>query len=78
MKKYSITIKGHRTSISLEEAFWFGLESAAAAEGISRVNLITKIDKARKAQGLSSACRLYVLNFYQTATAPHSAKSRCD
>ena len=55
MKKYSITIAGHRTSVSLEEAFWHGLEAAAKSESTSRIALITKIDKGRKAHGLSSA-----------------------
>ncbi len=67
MKKYSITIAGHRTSVSLEEAFWTGLGEAARAEGISRAALVTRIDKKRKTRGLSSALRLHVLEFYKYA-----------
>jgi len=65
MKKYSITIAGHRTSVSLEEPFWSGLNEAARAAGLSRVALITKIDKIRGSRGLSSALRLHVLEFYK-------------
>jgi len=70
MKKYSITIKEHRTSISLEEEFWRGLEEAATSEGLSRIALITKIDKIRGKGGLSSACRIHVLNFYRSRAEP--------
>lgn len=66
MKKYSITIAGHRTSISLEEEFWAGLAEAAEAQGISRAALVTSIDKERKTNGLSSALRLHVLEFYRS------------
>ena len=71
MKKYSITIAGHRTSISLEEEFWAGLAEAAKAEGISRTALVTRIDKERKTQGLSSALRLHVLEYYKSGGMAH-------
>lgn len=64
MKKRSITIAGHRTSISLEEEFWDMLRNIAAAEGCSLAALIGRIDKKRGSANLSSAIRVQVLEFY--------------
>ncbi len=65
MQKRSITIKGHRTSVSLEPEFWDVLSSLAKAEGLSLANLIAEIDRTRTAastpSGLASALRVYVL-----------------
>ena len=60
MKKRSISIKGHQTSISLEDPFWDALGQIAAARQISIASLIAEIDQSRKG-GLSSAIRLFVL-----------------
>ena len=60
MKKRSITIHGHRTSVSLEEPFWTILRAIAAQRGLSLANLVQMIDKERNG-GLSSALRLFVL-----------------
>ena len=59
MKKRSVTIHGHRTSISLEDPFWDSLNEIAAIRGQSLASLITEIDKTRDG-GLSSALRLFV------------------
>lgn len=59
MKKRSVTIHGHRTSISLEDPFWNSLNDIAAQRGQSLASLITEIDKNRDG-GLSSALRLFV------------------
>ena len=59
MKKRSVTIHGHRTSISLEDPFWDSLNDIAAKRGQSLASLITEIDKNRDG-GLSSALRLFV------------------
>ncbi len=62
MKKRSITIAGHRTSITLEEAFWVELKRLADHEGKTLAQLITAIDSARDLKtNLSSALRLYIL-----------------
>ncbi len=63
--KRSITIAGHRTSLSLEPEFWDALKSLAKAQSLSTAQLITKIDKSRNARNLSSACRVYVLQALQ-------------
>lgn len=59
-EKRSITIAGHRTSISLEPEFWAELTAIAALEKLSLNKLVTKIDLERGGN-LSSALRLYVL-----------------
>lgn len=60
MKKRSVKISGHVTSVSLEEPFWDELKKIAAAEKLSLNALIAKIDGTREGN-LSSALRLYVL-----------------
>ncbi len=60
IKKRSVEIAGHRTSLSLEEAFWRALKRIAAQDGVSINRLIERIDRER-AGNLSSAVRIYVL-----------------
>ena len=59
-RKRSITIAGHRTSLSLEQAFWDALSAYARRDGVSINRLLTEIDEARESN-LSSAARVYVL-----------------
>ena len=70
MKKHSVSIAGHRTSISLEAPFWDELNRIAQEEGRSLASLIAEIDRDRIAQrseprNLSSALRLHVLQRLQ-------------
>lgn len=60
MKKRSIVIAGHATSVSLEQAFWDELKAIADARGTSVNQLVAEIDAGR-AGNLSSAIRLFVL-----------------
>ncbi|MGB8564350.1 MAG: ribbon-helix-helix domain-containing protein [Pseudolabrys sp.] len=60
--KRSVMIDGHKTSISLEDAFWSSLMEIAHAEGATMSELVAKIDKTRKQGNLSSAVRLFVLD----------------
>ena len=60
MKKRSLSIKGHMTSISLEDAFWQELGRTAQKRGVSVASLVSEIDSTREG-GLSSAIRLFVL-----------------
>lgn len=63
MKKRSVTIAGHRSSITLEDAFWTELQQLAKAQDVSLNALITHIDNERDPeQNLSSALRVYVLD----------------
>jgi predicted DNA-binding ribbon-helix-helix protein len=59
--KRSVTIAGHRTSLSLEPEFWEALKELAAAEGLALPVLIADIDGKRDQRNLSSAARLRVL-----------------
>ncbi|MCH8809701.1 MAG: ribbon-helix-helix domain-containing protein [Proteobacteria bacterium] len=56
----AVEIAGHRTSLSLEEAFWRALKRIAARDGVSINKLIEQIDRVRGGN-LSSAVRIYVL-----------------
>ncbi len=71
MQKHSVTISGHRTSISLEEEFWVGLKAMAAVRHKSLADVIRQIDKDRGNANLSSAIRLAVLNFYKAQIPPN-------
>ena len=68
-KKRSFTIKGHRTSIALEDEFWRALEALAEKNGCTLVQLITRVDqsrvKAASPPGLASALRVYALTKQQ-------------
>jgi predicted DNA-binding ribbon-helix-helix protein len=62
MQNHAITIKGHRTSISLEPEFWQAVKDLAAAQGRPLAQLVAEVDADRRPDmGLSSALRLYVL-----------------
>ena len=75
--KHSLTLKGHRTSVSLEDEFWRAFREIAAAKSMPINALAAEIDADRGMDiGLASAIRLYVLRHYQaqaplvTATSP--------
>ena len=62
--KRSVSIKGHRTSLSLEAEFWAALKEISAARGLSLATLIAEIDRTRSNEtgaNLSSALRVFVL-----------------
>ena len=61
--KKSITIRNHRTSLSLEKEFWDSLKIIAKEQGCSLETLIAKIDSNRKTS-LASSIRVYLLKFY--------------
>jgi predicted DNA-binding ribbon-helix-helix protein len=63
LKKRSLVLAGHGTSLALEPAFWAVLEALAVARGLSLAGLIGSIDAKRGAQPLASACRLAALAF---------------
>ncbi|SIS53480.1 Ribbon-helix-helix domain-containing protein [Paracoccus saliphilus] len=61
--KRSVTIEGHRTSVSLEDAFWRALLYEAEQRGMTRATLIGRIDRNRPPDiGLATALRLFVLS----------------
>lgn len=61
-KKHSLTLRGHRTSVSLEDEFWDAFREIAARDGRAINELAAQIDEARGTEtGLASAIRLFVL-----------------
>lgn len=78
VRKRSVSISGHRTSYSVEDAFQVALQDLATSEGLSLARLIARIDAEKPADSnLSSALRLYVLGAAidgrLTGQAPRSA-----
>ena len=67
--KRSIVIAGHKTSVSLEDAFWTGLKQIAGERKASLSDLVATIDTERQLGNLSSAIRLFVLDFYRNQIA---------
>jgi len=63
--KRSIVRAGHKTSISLEEAFWKSLKEIATQRDSTLSALVAAIDVGRRHSNLSSAIRLFVLNYYR-------------
>jgi predicted DNA-binding ribbon-helix-helix protein len=63
--KRSIVIAGHKTSVSLEEAFWKGLKEIATSRDLTLSDLVASIDTDRHHGNLSSAIRLFVLDHYR-------------
>ena len=63
--KRSIVIAGHKTSVSLEDAFWSGLKDIAASRNMTLSELVASIDTDRRQGNLSSAIRLFVLDYYR-------------
>jgi predicted DNA-binding ribbon-helix-helix protein len=67
--KHSLTLHGHRTSVSLEPEFWHAFRTIADAQNTPLNTLAAQIDDARTGdEGLASAIRLYVLRHYQDGT----------
>jgi predicted DNA-binding ribbon-helix-helix protein len=60
--KRSIVIAGHKTSVSLEDAFWKGLKEIAQGDHVTLSNMVDNIDKQRRQGNLSSSLRLFVLD----------------
>ena len=67
--KRSIVIAGHKTSVSLEDAFWKGLKDIAGTRDMTLSELVAAIDSDRRHGNLSSAIRLFVLDHYRNQTA---------
>ena len=72
--KRSIVITGHKTSVSLEDAFWGGLKDIASSRNMTLSELVASIDADRRQGNLSSAIRLFVLDHYR-ALASGGAKT---
>ncbi len=63
--KRSVVVAGHKTSVSLEDAFWTSLKDIATRRGLTLSTQIDAIDRSRKTSNLSSAIRLFVLDHFR-------------
>jgi predicted DNA-binding ribbon-helix-helix protein len=64
--KHSLTLRGHRTSVSLEAEFWQAFRDIAAERGVTLNQLAIEVDEGRSGDvGLASAIRVFVLNRYR-------------
>jgi predicted DNA-binding ribbon-helix-helix protein len=74
--KRSIVVAGHKTSVSLEEAFWNGMKEISGLRNMTLSELVGEIDGNRQQGNLSSAIRLFVLDYFKNrAMAPQEAVS---
>jgi predicted DNA-binding ribbon-helix-helix protein len=71
--KRSIVIGGHKTSVSLEDAFWNGLREIANVRNESLSSLVGSIAVDRQQANLSSSVRLFVLSFYRNRLGPQES-----
>jgi len=70
--KRSIVVAGHKTSVSLEDAFWKSLKEIADERDVTLSDMVSSIDTDRQQGNLSSAIRLFVLDHYRN----HAAAAR--
>ena len=76
--KRSIVIAGHKTSVSLEDAFWKGLKEIATGREVTLSDLVASIDTDRRHGNLSSAIRLFVLDHYRMHSVDEHNSMRSD
>lgn len=69
--KRSIVVANHKTSVSLEEAFWNGMKEISAERSLTLSELVGEIDRARTQGNLSSAIRLFVLEHFRSRAGRH-------
>lgn len=63
--KRSVVIAGHKTSVSLEDPFWKALKEIAVRQRVRLCDLVASVDLQRQHANLSSAIRLFVLDYYR-------------
>ena len=71
--KRSIIVGGHKTSVSLEEAFWNSMKEISGQRDMTLSELVGEIDSNRQQGNLSSAIRLFVLDYFRTRAIPAAA-----
>jgi len=74
--KRSIVVAGHKTSVSLEEAFWIGMKEICGLRNMTLSELAGEIDHNRQQGNLSSAIRLFVLDYFKSRAAAGAWDSR--
>lgn len=70
LKKRSVLLSGHATSVALEPEFWAVLDEIAAHEGLTGAALLARIDAARGRRPLASACRVTALEWRSRNSVP--------
>lgn len=68
LKKRSVVLAGHATSVALEPEFWAVLDKIAASRNLSQAGLLARVDQMRGRRPLASACRLLALEFTASGT----------
>lgn len=76
--KRSIVVAGHKTSVSLEEAFWSAMKEISSARDLTLSELVGEIDSRRQQGNLSSAIRLFVLDHFRKRAEQIEADTRPD
>ena len=71
--KRSIVVAGHKTSVSLEEAFWNGMKEISGRRNMTLSELVGEIDGNRQQGNLSSAIRLFVLDHFRSQACGETA-----
>jgi predicted DNA-binding ribbon-helix-helix protein len=74
--KRSVVVGGHKTSVSLEEAFWSGMKEISGGRGVTLAVLVGEIDADRQQGNLSSAIRLFVLDHFKSRAAAPGGQPR--
>jgi predicted DNA-binding ribbon-helix-helix protein len=67
--KRSIVVAGHKTSVSLEEAFWNGMKEISGERSVTLSELVGEVDTKRQQGNLSSAIRVFVLEYFKDRAA---------
>ena len=67
--KRSVVVAGHKTSVSLEEAFWNGMKEISGERSMTLSELVVEIDTKRQQRNLSSAIGLFVLDYFKIRAA---------
>jgi predicted DNA-binding ribbon-helix-helix protein len=76
VRKHSIYINGRKTSISLEDDFWFGLLEIAALKKTTVPAVVARVDGSRKTVNLSSALRMFVFKYLKAGRKRKSSRRR--
>ena len=74
--KRSIVVAGHKTSVSLEEAFWNGMKEISGLRNMTLSELVGEIDNNRQQGNLSSAIRLFVLDHFKNRAVSGSSEPK--
>jgi predicted DNA-binding ribbon-helix-helix protein len=71
--KRGVLFAGHKTSVSLEDAFWNAVREIAAKRGVTIGKLVSAIDNKRRHENLSSTLRVFVLRYYRVLAKRRAA-----